>query len=77
MPRDPEPAERANVRAGAACVQLAQGSSELRLAEFKYGKLLTQVSVCPWATALIFLMPEGKATGEGRKKQQNCTKTIR
>lgn len=42
--QDPEPAERANDRAGAAYVQLAQGSSELRLAELKYGKLLTQVS---------------------------------
>lgn len=44
---------RANVRAGAAYVQLAQGSSELRLAELKYGKLLTQVSAVhrqmPWS----------------------------
>lgn len=52
-------------------------SSKLRSSEFSYGEPLTGVSVCPWANALIFSVPQGKATGGGSQKQQNCTKMIR
>lgn len=58
-------------------VWLIQGSRKHRSSEFRSGEPLTPVSVCPWAHALIFSVPQGKATGERSRKQQNFTETIR
>lgn len=57
-------------------VCLIWGSRKLRSSKFKSGEPLTPVTVCPRAHALIFSVPQGKATGEGSRKQQSFAEMI-